>query len=111
MWYLQLFIVLVGLGVFQLGLYLGKLEVMPGSRLVDHAHFLILILLPFSWYTMPLMLFGIVAYVDDFQQHYRRAHGEPNYRSPLHLWGWYTAGEPLKNWLAKYVWRGFDDVG
>ena|SRR3990167_518115 len=110
MWYLQSLIVVAGLGLFHWGFEKEWLVRMPGSW-VEHGYLLVLLLLPLHWYTLPFMLFGIVAYLDDFQQHYRRAHGEPNYRSPLHLWGWYTVGEPLKNWLAKHVWRGFNDVG
>lgn len=117
-WIIRLTIVIIAIGYFQAGLRSGRLAVMPGSRLNEHGHLVVLLLFPWPEY-LPLQIIvaliylcGTICYADDYYQHHMRTlPGQENYRSPLHLWGWYTVGEPLKRWLSRHTWKGFDDVG
>jgi len=104
---MQVLFVIIALVVLWCGLGDGWLARMPGGYWwTEHAHLVVLCLLPLSWgwWVVPFWAFGVYAYADDFYQHRRRIRpGEENYRSPLHLWAWYTLR------LDKvYEWLGID---
>ncbi len=103
--YIALFLIVL----FYILLYTGVLEKMPSSggmaRYFEHALGILLLaipkpdLFPFKDIVWLLWATGIVLYVDDFYQHWKRK-TEPNYTSPIHQWGWYV----LRPWLLN-IWE------
>ena len=86
----QVFAVIILFGVFRAGFAHGWLRTMPGPLWIEHGHLIFLLLIPaFHWTVYILWGFGMYAYIDDFRQHWKRAHGHPNFTSWLHITGWW----------------------
>jgi hypothetical protein len=124
MYWIQVAVVVSLLLIFQLGLQFRILAVMHGSRLVEHAHLVVVGLIPLPpgwlpdwwWWTLTILLvltwlFALIAWIDDTRQHWIRAHRDPGYRSRLHEWGWFSVGVPVRDWLADHLWEDIRKVG
>ena len=101
-YYALQFAVVGGLFIlFRLGFENGWLAKMPGPAWIEHGHLILLLLIPyFHWSVVIIWVFGIIAYIDDAYQHRRRT-WDANYRSPLHMFAWYTLRfDKLFSWLG-----------
>jgi|ETNmetMinimDraft_4_1059912.scaffolds.fasta_scaffold124823_2 hypothetical protein len=63
----------------------------------DHAYLLLLTLIP-----IPIVQWiGILAFVDDYIQHYKIQHHDPNYVGPLHILGRKLKLYQLREWISQ----------
>jgi len=103
MYVFQAALVLTLLALFRLGFADKWLVPMPGPAWAEHGHGIVLCLIPYvHWSVLVLWAVGLFLYIDDFYQHRRRTYeGQENYRTPFHLWAWYTLRvNKLFNWLG-----------
>lgn len=96
---MTLLVAIALIALFHVGLSTGFLGKMPGPRWAEHFHFILFIGLPLSWWTYPIFVLAITIALDDAVQHYRIAHGRPQYKSWLHLNGWWYVQRPVFQWL------------
>ena len=67
---------------------------------INHSNMILLLVYPLSWWTWALWVIGIASYLDDVVQHWRQAHGRPEYRSWIHLNGWWYLQRPVFKWFG-----------
>ena len=96
LWIYRLSGVGILLGAFYIAVYLHILgKGGHGLWWINHSNMILLLIYPLCWWTWGLWVIGMASYLDDVVQHWKQAHGYPEYKSWLHLNGWWYLQRPV----------------